>query len=142
MTEDSAVTIDFKGRHDHITERMQAHATKKLARLSRYHDRLARIEVVADHAHKNPEIELIVHLRRGAPLVARDRGTSFSGTIDLLVDKMETQLRKQKEKRRDHKVPDGKSVRGGAGRRQARRGTGRSGEEETYEEVVRRTLRP
>ncbi|MEO6593384.1 MAG: ribosome-associated translation inhibitor RaiA, partial [Planctomycetota bacterium] len=111
------MTIEFKGRHDHITERMQAHAAKKLARLHRFHDRLLRIEVVADHPHKNPEVELIVHLRRGAPMVAKERGTSFSGTIDLLVDKMETQLRKQKEKKKEHKVADGKAVRGGtAGR--------------------------
>lgn len=136
---ESAVTIEFKGRHDHITERMQAHAAKKLARLTRFGDRLVRIEVVADHAHKNPEIELIAHLRRGAALVARDRGASFSATIDLVAEKMEAQLRKLKERRKDHKVPDGKTVRGGGGRR--RGGRGNEGDEETYEDVVRRTLR-
>ena len=98
MTED-AVTIEFKGRHDHITERMQEHAAKKLARLSRYGDRLVRIEVVADHAHKNPEVELIAHQRRGSPLVAKERGTSFSSTIDLLVDKLDRQVLKYKAKR-------------------------------------------
>jgi putative sigma-54 modulation protein len=137
MTEESAVTIEFKGRHDHITERMQAHAAKKLARLARYDDRLTRVEVVADHAHKNPEVELIAHQRRGAPLVAKERGTSFSATIDLLVDKMEAQLRKQKEKRKDHKVPGGKRAGAAAGRR----AKDAPGEEETYEDVVRKTLR-
>jgi putative sigma-54 modulation protein len=136
MTEDTAVAIEFKGRHDHITERMQAHAAKKMARLARYGDRLLRIEVVADHAHKNPEVELIAHQRRGAPLVAKGRGTSFAATIDLLVDKLEAQLRKQKEKRKDHKIPGGK----GAGAR----GGGRSAparDEETYEQVVKKALR-
>ena len=33
MTEATSITIEFKGRHDHITERMQAHAVKKLSRL-------------------------------------------------------------------------------------------------------------
>ena len=136
---DSAVTIEFKGRHDHITERMQAHAAKKLARLTRFGDRLVRIEVVADHAHKNPEIELIAHLRRGTALVARDRGASFAATIDLVAEKMEAQLRKLKERRKDHKVPDGKTVRGGGARR--RGGRGNEGDEETYDDVVRRTLR-
>ena len=117
MTADSEVTIEFKGRHDHITERMQVHAQKKLARLARYQDRLARIEIVADHAHKNPEVEIIVHQRRGAPLVAKGRSTSFSATIDLLVDKMEKQLRKLKEIRKDHKIADGKAVRSGITRR-------------------------
>ncbi|MBX3462377.1 MAG: ribosome-associated translation inhibitor RaiA [Planctomycetes bacterium] len=142
MTGESAVTIEFKGRHDHITERMQAHAARKLARLARFQDRLVRIEVVADHAHKNPEVELIVHQRRGNPLVARDRGTSFAATIDLLVDKMEAQLRKLKEKRKGHKVPNGKEVRSGAAPAERGRGRRRTTDgEETYEQVVRRSLR-
>jgi len=140
MTGDSEVTIEFKGRHDHITERMQAHAARKLARLARFQDRLQRIEVVADHAHKNPEVELIVHQRRGVPLVCKDRGTSFSATIDLLVDKMEAQLRKLKDKKKNHKVPDGKAVRNGTAR-PARRGGRAREDEETYEQAVRRTLR-
>lgn len=138
MTGDQAVTIEFKGRHEHITERMQAHAARKLARLARFQDRLVRIEVVADRAHRNPEVELIVHQRRGTPLVAKDRGTSFSATIDLLVDKMEAQLRKLKERRKDHKVPNGKQLR--AGTRAPARARG-SDDEESYEQVVRRSLR-
>ena len=137
MTEADAVAIEFKGKHDHISERMQAHAAKKLSRLARYSDRLTRIEVVADHAHKNPEVELIVHQRRGTPLVAKERGTSFASTIDLLVDKMEVQLRKAKEIRKDHKNPAAKDVRARAGSRP--RDT--EGDEETYEQVVRKTLR-
>ena len=136
MTE-ADVPIEFKGRHDHITERMQAHAVKKLARLARYGDGLLRLEIVADRAHKNPEVELIAHRRRGAPLVAKDRATSFAATIDLLVDKMESQLRKKKEIRKDHKHPDAKEARVRGGRGRAARGA----EEETYEQVVRKSLR-
>lgn len=136
MTDDE-VTIEFKGRHDHITERMQAHAAKKLSRLARYSDRLLRLEVVADHVHKNPEVELIAHRRRGAPLVAKDRGDSFAATIDLLVDKLEAQLRKQKEMRKDHKNPNAKDVRAAA----SRRGKGGGDGEETYEQAVRKAMR-
>jgi len=140
MTEEAEVTIEFKGRHDHITERMQAHAARKLARLARYRDRLSRIEVVADHAHKNPEIELIVHQRRGNPLVARDRGTSFASTMDLLVDKMEAQLRKAKDKRKDHKGA-GSSAAGAAPRRRTTRVAKAADEDESYEEIVQKSLR-
>ena len=137
MTQDADVTIEFKGRHDHITERMQEHATKKLQRLGRFEDALTRVEVVADHAHENPEIELIVHLRKGAPMVAKDRGESFSGTIDLLVDKMEAQLRKWKEKLTNHKFPDAKEERARAA--ESHEPTA-GADEETYEEVVRKSL--
>lgn len=138
MSETEAVEIEFKGRHDHITERMQAHAVKKMARLARYADRLLRIEIVADHAHKNPEVEMIAHQRRGGPLVAKDRGTSFAATIDLLVDKMEAQLRKHKERRKDHKNAGAKDVRA---RTAARRGREARTDEDSYEQIVRRSLR-
>jgi ribosomal subunit interface protein len=111
MNPDSEVRIEFKGRHDHITERMQEHATKKLARLGRFGDLLTRVEVVADHAHENPEIELIVHMKKGAPHIAKDRGESFSGTIGMLVDKMEAQLRKLHDKLTHHKFPGAKEER-------------------------------
>jgi putative sigma-54 modulation protein len=132
MTNQDDMTIDFTGRHDQISERMREHAAKKLQRLVRYNNRIARVEVVADHAHERPEVELIVHMRRGKPFVARERSTTFANAIDLLVEKMERQLKRQKEKRKDHK-PARK-----AGRARPR-DTGPV--EETYEEVVRRTLR-
>lgn len=142
MSEENDVTIEFKGRHDHISERMQTHAARKLSRLAIFHDSLMRIEVVADHVHKNPEIELIVHQRRGAPVIAKGRGTSFSATIDLLVDKLEAQLRKLKEKRKDHKIPAGKASRDTAPRKGAGgAGKGRKADDESYEEVVRKALR-
>jgi putative sigma-54 modulation protein len=135
MTNDSDTTIEFKGRHDHISPRMRDHAGRKLQKLARYNDRVVRIEVVADHAHEAPEVELIVHMRRGKPLVARERAETFANTIDLLVAKMEKQLKRLKEKRKDHKVA---GQRGAAARSRGRAG---APSEETNEEVVRRTLR-
>lgn len=136
MTNDRDMTIEFKGRHDHISARMRDHAGKKLEKLGRYNDRVARIEVVADHAHKSPEVELIVHMRRGKPLVAKEQADTFATTIDLLVEKMEKQLKRQKEKRKDHKVAGAKAAAAMRGR--AKKG---AAPEETYEEVVRKTLR-
>lgn len=134
MTNDE-MTIEFKGRHDQISARMRDHAGKKLLKLSRYNDRVARIEVVADHAHEKPEVELIVHMRRGKPLVAKEQASSFATTIDLLVEKMEKQLKRNKEKRKDHKAAGAKAV---AAKPRGRKSGPR---EETYEEVVRKTLR-
>lgn len=135
MTEQNDLEIEFKGRHDTISERMRGHATKKISRLSRYNDRVLRIEVVTDKAHENPEVELIAHMRRGAPVVAKERGTSFSSTIDLVVEKLEKQLKKQKEMLKDHKGPNGKE----APKKRGARGPAKA--EETYEDVVRRTLK-
>lgn len=135
MTEAKDLEIEFKGRHDTISDRMRGHATKKISRLSRYNDRVVRIEVITDKAHEDPEVELIAHMRRGAPVVAKERGASFSSTIDLVVEKLEKQLKKQKEKRKDHKAPTGKATT----KKRSPRGAAKP--EETYEDVVRRTLK-
>jgi ribosomal subunit interface protein len=136
MSDASEIPIEFKGRHDQISERMKSHATEKIKKLGRFRDWLSRIEVVADHAHENPEVELIAHLRKGGPLVSKDRSTSFSATIDLLVDKMDSLLRKQKGRVTDRKGNGGKP------HADVDETGGKAGSEaETYEEIVRRTMR-
>jgi ribosomal subunit interface protein len=134
MTNDSELTIEFKGRRDNISARMRDHATRKLQKLARYNDRVQSIEVVADHAHENPEVELIVHMRRGAPRVAKEQAGTFATAIDLLVTKMEKQLKRDKEKRKDHKLNGKAEPAAPAARKRGR-------EDETYQEVVRKTLR-
>lgn len=135
MTREDEVAIEFKGRGDAISARMQSNAARKLLKLHRFDDRIVRMEVVADHAHEDPEVELIVHLRRGKPLVAKVRGDTFSAVIDVLVEKMERQLKKRKGKQRSQQVPGSRRERGRGARQPMPRG------EETYEEVVRRSLR-
>lgn len=141
MTAPNEVVIEFTNRHEHLSERMQENAARKIARLARYNDRVTRIEVIADHAHKKPEVEFIVHLRRGRPLVAKETGESFAALVDLLLDRMEAQLRKHKEKQKERKgTGAGKGTERAPRRPSGARG-GKAGEEETYEDVVRRSLR-
>ncbi|MEY4673947.1 MAG: Ribosome hibernation promoting factor [Planctomycetota bacterium] len=141
MTAPNEVVIEFTNRHEHLSERMQENAARKIARLARYNDRVTRIEVIADHAHKKPEVEFIVHLRRGRPLVAKETGESFAALVDLLLDRMEAQLRKQKEKRKDHKGNVAGKGSGKPSRRPVRARGGKAGDEETYEDIVRRSLK-
>ena len=52
--------------------------------------------------------ELLLRLpRERKPLVARARGESFTAAIDLVLDKMERQLTKSKEKRRERRQARG-----------------------------------
>jgi ribosome hibernation promoting factor len=134
MTENRQIVVEVKARHGQVSARMQEHAFKKVARLVRYNDRVVRIEIIADHPQEDPEVEMLVHMRRGAPLVAKERGGSFSATVDGLVEKMEKQLKRQKEKRKDHKSPNGRAPAGPPAESGERR-------EDTYEDIVRRELK-
>lgn len=134
MTDNQQIVVEVKSRHGQVSARMQEHALKKVARLGRYNDRVVRIEIIADHPHEAPEVEMLVHMRRGAPLVAKEHGASFSTTMDGLVEKMEKQLKRQKEKRKDHKGPGGR-----AGAKAERPEA--EPKEDTYEDIVRRDLK-
>lgn len=136
MNTNDEPVIEFKGRHEHISARMQEHASKKLMKLAHFKESIARIEVVAEHAHENPEVELIVHMRRGKPIVAKGHAETFATTIDQLVDKIDKQIRRQKEKLKDHKVTGLKD----ATSKQVRKPSGKGASDETYEEIMRKSL--
>ncbi len=103
MTE-REIPVEFTGRHEKLSERMREHAVDKLSRLARYNDRIARIEIVADHAHDAPDVEILVHFDSGAPMVSKVHADKFSDAIDALTEKMEKQLKKDNEKRKDHRA--------------------------------------
>ncbi len=133
MHENRDVPIEITSRHEPLSDRMRAYATDKVGRLTRFHNRISRIHLVIDGAHEEPSVELLIHVDSGATLVAREHREHFKSAVDLLVDKMERQLKKNNERRKDH-----------------HRGHGASdidepvpadeASEETYDDVVRRDL--
>jgi putative sigma-54 modulation protein len=109
MNQNRDVPIDVTCRHGHVSGREEDYARSKAERLLRFHDRISRIELVVDGPHEAPQMELIVHLDNAPHSVAKEQGPNFTSTVDRLVDKMERQLVKAKEKRKNHK---GRGVRG------------------------------
>lgn len=109
MSNHRDIPIEVVSRHEPVSETMKAYAIERASRLQRYHDRIARIQVVVDGVHGQPSMEMIVHVDSGATLVAREHHEHFRGGIDALTDKMERQLKKENEKRKSHKSESGKA---------------------------------
>jgi putative sigma-54 modulation protein len=128
------VKIDVTARHGHVTDGMRDYAFKKAEKLTRFHDRINRIQIVLDDPKGEREVEMIVHVESGGTMVAKERAGAFHEAVDLLVEKLEKQLKKDKERLKDHKIGGGKSFadaeRPAAGKR-----------EETYDDVVRKNLK-
>ena len=103
MSHHEDVKIEVISRHGHVSERMQDYAAAKLAKLLRKNDQISRIEVVVDGPHENPEVEVLVHVDNREVVVGKERSEHFNATIDLLVEKLERQLVKAKEKLKNHK---------------------------------------
>lgn len=92
------------GKHIEITEAIRAHAQEKTDKLPRYFDSISQIEVIVEGNEGGKQsVEIIVHAEHSDLLVAKETGDDMYACIDLAIHKLERQLKKAKEKQRDHK---------------------------------------
>ncbi len=100
--------VNLVGRHVDVSDDVREYIESKAAKLPRFYDRIHEIDVVLDHESEQFTAEMIVRTDRKHTFVARETGPDTFVLIDLVVEKIERQLTKHKEKNRDHKH-DGKS---------------------------------
>jgi len=96
------VQIQISTRHGHVSDATQEKVRGKVERLGRYFDRLTTIEVMIDLERKEtPSVDLRVSAEHKHDFVATVKADSILGAMDLVVEKMEQQLRKYKERVKD-----------------------------------------
>ncbi len=96
--------ITVSGKHLDITDSIRTYAQQKVGKLSKYYDHIQSIEVIADKGQGVQfEIEIIVHVGRHDPFIAKAQGEDLDGTIDQAESKLERQLTDHKEKVKSHK---------------------------------------
>lgn len=99
--------IQVIGRHVDVPDDVADYAREKASKLPRFYDRIHKIDFVLDHEGEQFTAEMIVRVDQKNTFVASDTGPDTFALIDLVVDKIERQLVKHKEKNRNHKR-DGK----------------------------------
>ncbi|MEN8126375.1 MAG: ribosome-associated translation inhibitor RaiA [Planctomycetota bacterium] len=98
--------VTITGKHIEITDAIREHAEEKVQKLPRYYNTISQIEVVIEGNDGGRQcVEVIVHAEHNDLLVAKETGTDTYTCIDVAVHKMERQLKKTKEKQREHKAP-------------------------------------
>ena len=95
--------IQVTGRHVEITDDVRDYVRDKVAKLPRFYDRIHEVEVVLDHESEQFTAEMIVRAGREHTFVARETGPDTFALIDLVIEKLERQLTRQKEKYRNRK---------------------------------------
>ncbi len=100
--------MQLTGRHVEVTGPLREYFEEKAGRLTRFYDRIHSVEGVFDAEHDQFKLEIIVSADGGRPFIAQDTGPDTASLVDSVVDKLERQLRKHKEMRREHKH-DGKA---------------------------------
>lgn len=95
--------INVKGHQVEVTPALRDYATAKFERVTRFWDQLHELNVVLGLEKVMHKAEARMQLS-GKSLQADATAADMYAAIDLLVDKVEMQLRKHKGKQTDHRA--------------------------------------
>lgn len=94
--------INISGRHVEVTESMREYVTSKVERLTHHHDRITSTNVIVSVDKLIQKAEATIHVS-GKDVFAEATNEDLYAAIDALVDKLDRQLIKHKEKMRSHR---------------------------------------
>lgn len=93
--------INFTGHGMQVTSALREYATDKLDRLAHRGDKITNIHVIFDVEKLQQIAKATVHVP-GAELHAHAEAADLYSAIDGLVDKLDQQIKKRREKMKDH----------------------------------------
>ncbi len=94
--------IQIDGHHVDVTESMHDYIHNKLTRVERHFDQVVDVHVVLSVEKQRQKAEATVHLA-GNNIHAESENVDMYAAIDALVDKLDRQVKKHKEKLTDHR---------------------------------------
>lgn len=89
--------INVSGHHVEVTESMQAYVEEKLSKLTKHTDAITSGQVTLTVVKDRQTAEATIHLT-GNDLNAKAEHEDMYAAIDLMVDKLDRQVIKHKEK--------------------------------------------
>ena len=94
--------IKVSARHGHLSDDVQEHIREKAGKLLHLFQRLMMIEVVVDLQNDEKLVEFLVSAEHKHDFVASERHKDLLAAVDLVLAKLEGQIRKYKEKVQNH----------------------------------------
>ncbi len=96
--------IKLSGHHVEITPALRAHVNEKMQRIQRHFDHVIDTEVILSVEKKQQKAESVIHIGGGGGRVFADAvEADLYAAIDVLVDKLDRQVLKHKEKAVDQR---------------------------------------
>jgi putative sigma-54 modulation protein len=104
------MNIKVTGRHINVTDNIREYAQKKLEKLEAYFNQLIDCHIILYLEKLDRVVEVVIN-GDGVQFHGREKGETFFAAIDLLLEKMDRQIIKFKEKSQSHKgvrneIPD------------------------------------
>jgi putative sigma-54 modulation protein len=90
------------GHHLEITDSLRAHVNSKFDKLGRHFDNVTDVHVILSIEKLMQKAEATVHIN-GATVFAEDHQEDMYSAIDDMVDKLDRQITKHKEKVGSHR---------------------------------------
>jgi putative sigma-54 modulation protein len=102
---DSSVQTTISARHGHLSPASQERITEKVETVRRFFDRVTAISVTVDLEHSDrANLELRVRAEHHDEFVAVAEADTVYAALDSAIEKMENQLRRFKEKLKEHRA--------------------------------------
>jgi len=95
--------LSITGHHIDVTESLRYYVTSKFDRLERHDDHITNVHVVLSVEKLVQKAEATVHTT-GAELFAATESDDLYAAIDALIDKLNRQIVKHKEKSHRHQT--------------------------------------
>ena len=95
--------ISVKGKNFDITDSLRNHAKQKLSKTARFSDSVMTAEVTLA-TERNWHVAKITLNCKGSDLHAEEKSTDMYNSIDRVVEKLERELKKQREKETNHRA--------------------------------------
>ena len=93
--------INLTGHHVEITDSLRNYVDTKFSKLERHFDHISNVHVILNVEKLNQKAEATVHLS-GAEVFASSQNQDMYAAIDSMVDKLDRQVLKHKEKLKKH----------------------------------------
>lgn len=90
-------------RHGSIRDEVREYIATKSEKLLTFFERVTAIEVTVDFEKDRAKVEMLVDAEHKHNFVAHDVGSEVIPTFDSVLQKMEQQIRRYKEKLQDHR---------------------------------------
>jgi len=96
--------VNITARHYKAPDRLKEYAESEVRKLTKYFDGIIECEIILDYEKTIQVVEIAMKVHK-QKLFAREKSKDIYKGLDLAVAKIERQLKKYKEKLKDHSKP-------------------------------------
>ncbi len=96
------MNLTVTGRHINVSDRFKEYVEKKIDKLEKYFHQVMEIKIIIYKEKVDDFVEILV-FADGVQFHGIEKGGDHYSAFDLLLDKLETQVKKHKEKHQQHK---------------------------------------